>query len=1068
MTKKIFLLIIFIIQSIHIKPQETTDVDVATYYDVTLPPFGEFKLAGIVNIQNGEFKLEGSPKKETYNLGLLTIKKPTVGISNKTALSFTANAKMFGSEGKLGILEFKPGNRTIYGLIPKNEINIPLTPWGQKVSLSKITLLVTPEIMELGANIKAFNNKICLVKFGLQRPQEAIEGEEEAEPTLEELDVEAEPNNYAEVILPEINLYEIFDYLNDSKFKNFGNIKIINGKLRINNPFSTTAERTINIEGLINLESLNLPIKVKELEGSIEFNKETGITIQAEIPDISIMEKSKLSDVSLIIVIPPNVKQSPTETTTPTTSTQDQQAPSATSTPSTTSTPTTPGSPKKVNNPSIFLSGKADLDLPVVGKLSTEFNSTYDQGIFNLQSTIKKEINFENIIKFKQANLNYNSRGIVEITGDAKIPSIDIDFKGTLKLTKSIKRQGETEQAQTGEQTTPEQNQEEESDTTAQSSQTAGQATAQQGTQSATQESQRGPKQLKVGNYLVELSGTIDKDIYPFQNISGLEKIKISNPGIGIRGDKTFYITGQVDIRGLKSDAQLEFKSEKQITLKANPSEECRLSDIIKSLKNTVFDEIQLSDIQFIISTYNHTDTELNIQIKKGLNLVAYSQVIGETQKTEGLSASGKQLFKTLNDRIRIAGSVGDSVNEIYFSAAIPIKETTFANGKAILKNIIFFLSGKGPAIGLKANVLVKPSKQDNTLILEGSIAIDPGAVGLELSAAMRGNWENALGVNGLEISNVGLEGVLPSLSEMGFKGTVNISKDKEISVEGKYSTMGEVVLKGEYKGKLLLEDLIGFAIKMMLKNKTEIDPTKIKGKLPQIGLQDLLLKIAPRATTIAGFEVEPGFSLKGKMLLLNNKEGFIDINISNEGIVAKGHMDEFNIGPVKFSGKGIDGRPGATVDLTLTPAIQHLVLSGLIDATLFMGQGDVYIGLDKIEFLFKTGLFGEKIEAEVSGYSMGSIKNPSSLDFILKAAFSNELNEYLKEKISDNLSIISDKANISPDKIRAIENEKQKIKKREQIIEDYNDQIQKINDEIKKLQDEYDRIKKAKKDYGV
>lgn len=1026
--KKIFLLMLFVLKIISIQAQNTKNIDVETFYDLEMPPFGQFRMSGIIDIQNFEFILKGSPKKNKYNFGLLTIENPFIQVTNKKGFGVQANVTIFNQKAILGILEFKPGKRIIYNITPANVINIPITPW-QTVTINNLTLLITPKTMELGATIQAFN-KPNLIKFGINRPNQ-IESED-AIPTLEETESLESPNNYAEIILKEIKPADILSYLSNSEFNN---IEINNARFRIDNPFSKTAEHTITIECIINLEKLNLPLltNITQIKSLIKIDKTTGISIETKVPDTTIMENSQLSDISLQIIIPPKITTQQTEE----------------STSSETETQSTPAQRKQIEKPSIFLSGIANLDLPLVGKISSNFSSTYEKGVFNFETQLDKEVNFEKIFTLKNVALKYSSQGNFQVTGQTSISGLDLI--GTLKFSKTPPK-STTPTSQPTEDT-PEQ-------------QTAPQVTQEnqqtQNQTSPTQEEETNPtkelKYLKIGQYFVEFSAKSlsDKPIKPFKNIISIKQIadiEISNPGIGMRPDKTFYITGQTNILNFKSNVQLEIKSKNEITLKSNPPQKWRLSQAIKGLKNTLFDELDLSDIKIIVTTFPHFDPELGITLNKGFNLLAEANLSG------GKFAGAKNLFSTLDQKLKLAGSFGDSVSDIYFSVALPVKELNLSD-KAVLQNVSFFLSGEGPAIGLKAQILIKPSKEDNELLFTGSIAIDTATSvgGGTLSATLQGEWPHPLGIKGINLSDVAVEGTLPGLTNLGFTGTLLIGKNKKIIIGSKYSVDGQIVLLGEYQGKILLEDLIG----IILKSNPNTTINKFKDKFPDIGFQDILFKFAPLAAQIGEISFDPGISLKGSLIILN-KTGKINLNLSSEGIFAQGSLDKFKLGPIEINGSGLDGIPntyddGPVIDFVLSPETQHLILSGLIDLKILKGQADIHLNSDAINIYLLGNLFN-LFETTLEAYSVGSIKQPDALDFLFKAQATNEINEYLIEQITKKLTIFeksTDKITQQQTKINNLKNE----------IKNKTNSIKKINNEIKKLKDEYQKLKAAKEEY--
>lgn len=1056
---KIFLLLVlFIFTNVNTANE---DIDVQTSYDLEMPPFGKFKITGIVDIPNGEFTLKGGPQKQEFNLGLLTIENPFIRVTNKKGFGAQADATIFNKKATLGILEFKPGKRIIYNITPANKIEIPITPWS-KTDINEFTLLITPEVFELGATVQIFG-KPNLIKFGKTRP--AQENDEE-EPSLEVEEGEEEeeiPDNYAELILENIKPSDIIKSMTGNQFNN---ITFEHARFRIDNPFSKTAEHPITIEATTNLEKLGLPLDVNlsEVEAIIGIDKTTGLTLETSIPNVKIINNSELKDISLKIILPPKIKPQATQPGTETQPTQpDTETPPSGTAITNEQSIQQQSQQTQVNKPSIFLSGKTNLNLPLVGNIQGDFSAIYENGIFNFETQIDRSVEFEEIMKLNNVTVAYSTLGNIEIIGDTTI--FDLNLIGKLKLSKTLPKKPSSPTSPNSEESTTEQTQSETTQQTTQtpaqaitrSSQTNAQVTSEEQTQ---QVNQTTPKYLKVGGYYVEFSATAktNKAIKPFANITGVKNIKqiadisVSNPGLGMKPDKTFYITGQSDILGFKSDVKIELKNKNEITLKSRPPEDWRLSDAIKSLQGTVFDDMDLSDIQIVISSFQHFDDELQMTINRGVNLVAGAQLTG------GKFNSAKALVSALDQKLRVAASIGSSPSEVYFSMAIPVKEIKLSE-KAILKNVTFFMSGDGPSIGLKTQIMISPDKQDKALVFTGSVSIDPAQAGGTLSATMQGKWEHPLGVSGITLSDVAVEGTLPALTNMGLTGELLIGTNKRIKIAAAYSIDGQIVLMGEYEGKILLEDLISMAIK----SNKNLNIEQFKDKFPDIGFENTMFKFAPRSTSIGEIHFDPGISLKGTLLVLK-KKGLIDLNLGPEGIFARGTLDKFNIGPIEINGAGLDEiygneDDGPVVDFALCPEAQHFILSGLIDLKIAKGQADIHIGTDQIRIFLLAQLL-KKFETNIEAYSVGSIKRPNELDFIFKAVATNEMNDYLIQQITKGLTVFSKETK------EKIEARQDKIKEKESKIEEIQQKIKEKQEEIEKLKKEYNDIQESVIEY--
>ena len=1031
--KKKILLLFFSITGLITTFYRIKAIDVPTICKFEVPPFGMVNFSGNIDIENTKFTLSGSPEKKEFDLGFLKITEPSINLSSKKEFSANATVNILDEQAKLSVLKYIPNKIVIYQIDPIKKLNFPITPWTN-VDIDNFVFLVKPDLYELQTNINIFNEK-AILKFGKKRIlipgtqyktiepniQTQVPQIQQAQSTTtikpEQPTPNVTPDNYAEIIIKKLKPSDII------KNKALDSIKLYDSTFKIEDPFTKGKDHPITIECLANIQDLNsgLPINLSEIKSKIELNKKTGFTLTSKLEDFTMSNNIKLTQAMLTIIIPPSIKSQPEQTPQTETEKQNSTSPTDQNLPPVeidTANQSPNAAPQVVTKPSIFLSGKTELNLPLIGRLNTDFLAQYDKGIFTFKIKIdpKTKINIANIGTFKDCILILSQTGNFEIQGTINL--VDIDWLGTLKFTKA--------------------------------------------NQPTTEPKMPTEQQTTAEGYSIEFSAIAKKEIYPFKNITGLKEIKqlkdikISNPGIRINTDNTFTILGQCSLFGFKSTVTLEI-TQNGITLKAFPPKGWKISDAIDSLEGSLFDKIDLSNTKIVISSFSHFDPQLNVNLNMGINLAAMTNLADKTFN------GAKNLISGLaSQSLNLFGSLG-SLKDTQFAVTIPLNIKL--SEKAFLENTSFFFTGSdmGPSMGLKTQIKIIPSQDDEPLLFSGKASIDLAKSGLLLGGSMLGEWNNPLGLNGITLSNVGCDLSLPTLTTVGLTGTLIFEKNKEIGMAARYSTDGKIALMGKFKGELLLEDILSIPAKA----NPNFDIKSFKKNFPDIGFYDSEFKFAPLQTKIDEIIIEPGIFLTSHMKFFNDKEAFVHISLGSNGFVAQGSMSEFDLGPIKISGSGLDQKygtkdDGPTVDFTITPEIQHLMLSGLIDIKLTKGEADILIGSEGIDIKLYGSLFNDLFEVIYELKSEGSIKNPSSLDFKFKANLSNEINDYLIRNITKNLNIFDDKTkNTIEDLIKNLDYVDVKIKK-------INEDIKKKNKKISELRKEYNRISIAEEFYDI
>jgi len=265
----------------------------------------------------------------------------------------------------------------------------------------------------------------------------------------------------------------------------------------------------------------------------------------------------------------------------------------------------------------------------------------------------------------------------------------------------------------------------------------------------------------------------------------------------------------------------------------------------------------------------------------------------------------------------------------------------------------------------------------------------------------MKNYWEDPFGLQGIKVGPaMALElGILYPVflstgtpSTFGFAGGMALG-DVTANMAVKISEdPTEEILYGELQ-ELSPANLVSFAGQVSkLKLPADAIPNFFE-------LHELKIFCAPTGGSIGTITFDRGFSFACDLVLLGKKASAYT-RLSDEGVVAKGHLDRIELGPLKVSG---ETGQNADLDLELTMTRQSVLIDGEIE---FLGSGTgvmVDISNQGIEFHFQQNFVG-LLNYQIDGLSKGSITEPSTLDFLLSGEFDNQLTAYLKSDLSHKL----------------------------------------------------------------
>lgn len=395
----------------------------------------------------------------------------------------------------------------------------------------------------------------------------------------------------------------------------------------------------------------------------------------------------------------------------------------------------------------------------------------------------------------------------------------------------------------------------------------------------------------------------LDREFKPFSKtgVPTLTDISFKNPRfIFTKKTKGYEVlmSGIVTIFNIDLQGILEIKKVrgKTITLiKADAPNIQSIGAVVKELKGTLLDDVELEQLTFIISNDEVVDDEKQVTYKKGINFVANTKLSGKLAPVGTFTGTSSSTF------ISLIGYLASNPIESIFKAAIPtsvpIKSDSVKLGKLELE-----ITGQPAAFSLLTTLMVKPSPQDDTLTLTSRISfkLEPLAIGL--AGTMQGFWSHPFGIRGLEVGNVAAQiDFGPAFPETGIPASFGIAGQmalgsRNVAVALKVPLAGDIdsVLCGALD-KLTLNDIVNIAVS----SATAVSGKKLTTDLfpDDIRIENMKLYVVPKATTIGEISFDEGFTVRGSIVLPVFK-AFGNITVSSSGLIAQASCTEIKFGP--------------------------------------------------------------------------------------------------------------------------------------------------------------------------
>gem|GEM_PF-4908287 len=595
------------------------------------------------------------------------------------------------------------------------------------------------------------------------------------------------------------------------------------------------------------------------------------------------------------------------------------------------------------------------------------------------------------------------------------------------------------------------------------------------------------------------------KPLKPFESIPGLENIPgikditIKEVGIGMDTTGMLFFKGRAVVLGLDSNVKLirrkigvisktevkkeekiekdkdasnedgtvepakverieekkaERKGEHAVVLYASPVNKWTVADIIPGSTGTGLEKLAFSDSAIIVSSRDNIDPELNVNLFKGFCVLTKTGLVGPLKPVNIL------LRDSAPDKITLVISFGASAKDFRCYADIPV-QVKFSNKVCMKKLKLEFISAvsANPAkpvdisFSLACTIEVKLKDKERPLFFTGRVKFDPKSAAI--AGTMEGRWDKPFGIKGLSLYDVALEiGIefavfsttgLPSV--FGITGGMDIGSVKAAMAVKTMLTSPDVLLMGRIN-KLSLMDLVEVVRKMGIKI-----PKKV---IPEIGISDVDIKIAPVAGYIGEIKFDKGYTVKGRVDLLGQSAMVNFVLDGHTGIIAEGTMSKLKLGPLEITGAGLDkvygtADDGPTVSIYLTMARQDIYASGIVTLLGSKGQIEVRFGKSGITF-FTTIKFLNLFDTEIKGESIKTGQDDRELDFKITGLLRNDFRTYLQDKVLGILTKSEQKVD------EGIEKAQKKLASARKTVKEQ-------EEKVKKLQDEIDHIEKSHKE---
>jgi hypothetical protein len=484
------------------------------------------------------------------------------------------------------------------------------------------------------------------------------------------------------------------------------------------------------------------------------------------------------------------------------------------------------------------------------------------------------------------------------------------------------------------------------------------------------------------------------------------------------------------------------------------------LTDALPAISNPALDGLKLSGVTLVLTNRDvqlHSSQlpddeywfyhaafqrdEFTLTLKAGVNLFAniptgdlpdghaLRNVMNALGIDEGVVFLQGSLGRSLALLSNPASAGAAALKDLYLRAELPPMRPQgspewFRSGQLALE-----LTG-APSVRLvgELNVLIDEEE------LEFFIAAALAKSGMSLAGGLNATdgWEQPFGIPWLVLNNVTLAlGISPMGITPGFAAKMIIGeKDIDVAISMTFTPTGvpsSMMFKGASVAGFGVSDLIKLQQSMAAardaaaKASGNTVPATVAipvESLPTMDFRKIDLQFAPKDAP--ELNVEKGMKLKGELWLALTPNGAprnmasVDIGITEDGMWARGKVNEFTVGPLEWK--------DAELDLTLTKEARYLMMKG--DVSIFGARQaiDLSLSRDSLYFRSQTELFN-MFSADLQVRAAFNLQRPDfQVDAVVSADFGNAVGPLFQQGMVAFVGVAADVVSVAGAATRAAE----------------------------------------------
>lgn len=474
------------------------------------------------------------------------------------------------------------------------------------------------------------------------------------------------------------------------------------------------------------------------------------------------------------------------------------------------------------------------------------------------------------------------------------------------------------------------------------------------------------------------------------------------------------------------------------MTLAIKP-EAWKLTEAIPALSNPILDEIDFSNVTLVLAGaeremysneltdeewYFYRDVygtdEFVLTLRPGVNLIAAlaAEDLGPDHPMNivmnalGIEKGTILLQGGLGQSLGLLGggggaASGSAVRDMFIRAELPPMRPPgspewFLGGQLALE-----LTGD-PMVRFVGELSIEIDDD----VLDFFVATSLARTGMALTGGLlaEDGWEQPFGIQWLIFRGVVLQmAITPTGSiQPGFAASMVIGeKDIDVAVALAISPAGvptNLMFTGASEAGVALADLVELQQRMAAARQVAIEaagaaaapPAIPVEALPDVAFRSLELGFASKDAPELG--IERGFKLGGRLWLPLSSDGEltdfagVDVDVSEQGIIARGDLGAFELGPLVWN--------DAALDLTATREAQHLMVNGEVEMFGARQLVDLSISRESLSFRSETNMF-DMFTADITARSELDLRRPDfQVDAVAHADFGDAVGPMTQEAI--------------------------------------------------------------------